>query len=89
MIVFNDDYSGYINWLRDNPIGYVTNYRHGNSVTHLTLHRAQCVTLRSGNRNTRSANGHVKTCSNNIGELVKWAKESYGREPIPCIVCRP
>ena len=89
MITFDENDSGYISWIRNNRNGFVINYTPVGYEERLVLHRARCPTIRGRNRITRTANGHIKVCSNDREELVKQANESFGHKALLCEICRP
>ena len=51
MISFNNDDSGYLDWIRDNQSGYVVNHNADYLVEKLIIHRANCRTIRKTRRN--------------------------------------
>jgi hypothetical protein len=88
-VEFVDDENGYLRWLEANPDGYVVNSARSPSPNYLVLHRALCKHINSPNRSNWTTTGFIKTCSNDINGMSKWAKEKTGGELRPCGACKP
>ena len=75
--VFQYDESGYIDWITNNPDGYVINTRQVLDPDYLVLHRASCLTMhtyRGMEHNTGgfTERGYQKICAASIGELKRF-----------------
>jgi hypothetical protein len=86
---FEDDDTGYLNWVHDNPTGYVINCkdppRH-----YIHLHRATCRTITGQPANGESwAKDYIKVCSLDKQELVSWTKTQARRQPDFYKLCNP
>ena len=88
MIVFDNDDCGYLEWVKENRCGYVINCS-TTVVRNLSIHRVDCATISSRKKTTLTTHHHIRACSNDIQELMKWAKEVYGYAPLPCLICNP
>jgi hypothetical protein len=83
---FANDDSGYLNWLKANPDGFVINVTRRRAA-HLVLHRATCSTIggapaRGSHRTTDSA----KFCGDR-NELEALARSNSGGQPRACRLC--
>lgn len=75
-IRFENDDLAYLQWLRDNPSGYVLNVRVTADPGYVVLHRATCASISSDRRAANAYTGaeYRKICSNDIDELARAAK---------------
>ena len=89
--VLVDDDESYIEWVRNNPLGYVVNSFRKPTTDYLILHRANCRTILEATRGPGNwtTTGFVKICSVDRSVLVKWASTEVGGELQPCQRCKP
>ena len=75
-IRFENDDASYLQWLRENPSGYVLNVRATSDSGYVVLHRATCWSISSDRRagGAYTGAGYRKICSNDIDELAQAAK---------------
>ena len=86
---FIDDDAGYLAWLRVHPMGFVLNTERSPRAGYLVMHRASC---RSISRTTavgmRSwTTNYIKVCSDDRGQIEKWAKDRTDEVPWECGHC--
>jgi hypothetical protein len=83
MEIFNDHDDPYLDWLRENPRGYVLNRRRGKSDNYLVLHTATCKKIKEYTGSARpggfTSREYIKVCSNDIKELEDYARQKGGR----------
>ncbi|GAA0974877.1 hypothetical protein GCM10009555_031890 [Acrocarpospora macrocephala] len=84
---FVDDDTGYLEWVRRHPDGFVVNTSRNPSPSYLRLHRGDCATI-TGNpaRGVRWTADYVKFCGDR-GELELWARTEVGGDLQPCPLC--
>lgn len=91
IVQFKNDDKGYLNWIRDNPNGYVYNDFGGADVTYKKLHRADCKLLHNIPPRWKKTS-YRKICCSNFYELVNWLKENRGPQDTGfsfCMACEP
>lgn len=88
MLRFIDNDELYREWTKRNPGGLVVNSFKTPAPKYLILHKASCYTITElkGNAETFT-DKYSKTCSNDLDELTKWAKEDIGGELHRCRKC--
>ena len=79
MIQFRNDEAGYRTWLVRHPFGFVVNSRREPGPDYLVLHRAACGSISSENRRNYTTTNYIKTCSESVEELQRWAASLSGR----------
>lgn len=91
MLSFDRDDVGYLAWLDTNQDGFVVNSNRKPTANYLRLHRATCTSIsRTAAEPIRwTSGGYIKTCSVNISDLERWAREVTGGTLTPCGQCRP
>ena len=82
-IFFENDDAGYLNWIRENPDGFVTNMRDWLDPTYLVLHRASCATINSypdmqENPGGFSEKAYRKLCGPSIEALEEDLRQRTG-----------
>jgi len=71
---FEDDDSGYLNWLNEHPRGYVLNAARPPKEDYLKLHRPWCSFLRRAiKENKRLTGTFLKICSDTLAGVKDWA----------------
>jgi hypothetical protein len=85
----NDDDDGYLQWLAENPNGFVVNSNRRPVSTYLILHRASCKWINTSSRTNWTTTGFIKTCSNDLTALTEWAEREVGGSLKSCRSCRP
>ena len=86
MQVFDHDDARYVEWLKNNPAGYVLNYK--KKPRGPTLHRAGCIFVNNpGPKNWgKLTHEYIKVCSTDEASIQKWIRD----EPMYyCQVCFP
>lgn len=77
--LFENDESGYLKWLSDNPNGYVVNTEKRINPAYMALHRATCRHVSNysaqASEGAFTERGYIKACSPDIASLNKWAKQ--------------
>jgi hypothetical protein len=91
MRTFDSDDDGYLFWVDANPDGFVVNSSRKPRPNYLILHRAACKSIpRTAPEPIRWTSGdYIKTCSVDIGELERWARDVTGGTLSPCGMCEP
>lgn len=88
---FENNDTGYLRWLRENPTGYVVNVLRSELPHGVMLHRATCHTIQAegmrGSGWTRSY--YMKICSRRREPLRQWALRHVGELPPDCLKCQP
>ena len=85
-IEFNNDESGYLNWVgRHGEDGFVVNSHRNPASTVTMLHSAACGSI-SGQHDNYTTNDYFKVCSENVADLHSWAR-SHGVTLKPCLTC--
>jgi len=87
---FCDDDAGYLAWLATHPDGYVINLARSRNPSDARTHQADCGTI-SGEipRGRAWTETYIKVCAEHLGELEKWAADTYGPPIAHCGNCRP
>ncbi len=85
---FIDDDLGYLDWIHENPAGFVVNSYRKPSRKYLILHRATCWTISTPAR-TNWTRDYIKICSLHKTELEKWAEREVDGNLTPCQHCNP
>jgi hypothetical protein len=87
---FRDDESGYLDWIRTHPDGYVLNCGRHPTPRSLVLHKASCPFISGtpppGNRWTIH---YGKVCAGTITDIEQWASTTVGALPSRCRICSP
>jgi hypothetical protein len=90
VITFHNDDAGYLEWIQDNPLGYLINCQVNPSSRYVVLHRASCHTI-SG-RPTRGREWtaqYKKVCAKVSRELEEWSLAVVNVPPQRCGTCNP
>ncbi|MEX0761222.1 MAG: hypothetical protein WD333_02095 [Dehalococcoidia bacterium] len=85
---FIDDDSGYLDWIRRHPTGFVINCHRTPRPDYLMLHRATCMSIAGPGKNYTSGE-YGKVCAVTKEELNAWADAHLGTTPKTCQVCQP
>lgn len=86
--LFENDDEGYLNWLENNPDGFVVNCHNPPGSDYLRLHHASCSHIRTQERTNWTTNDYMKVCSNSVEALERWAADrTDGGELEPCQIC--
>ncbi len=83
---FVDDEKAYLDWIQNNPNGYVVNTNRKPNKKYLMLHKAVCSSISTsfGNYTTHE---YIKFCSLNLEKLENWAYNEVKGELTPCGMC--
>ena len=76
-------------WLDAHPHGYVVNCYRNPTQSYLRLHRANCHTTRSEQREHYAGGDSLKACGASKIELQEWAANEVGGTVKPCGICNP
>lgn len=87
---FVDDDTGYEQWLREHPSGYVLNCERRPKANYLVLHRARCHTI-SGTpaRGDNWTIALMKVVADTAPQLEAWARAETGGGVQRCGTCVP
>ncbi len=96
-IFFEEDDVGYLNWIRENPDGFVVNMRDWLDPTYLVLHRATCLTINSypdmqANPGGFTEKDYRKLCGGSVEDLKEALRQrTDGRHSFSknCSQCGP
>jgi hypothetical protein len=85
---FQDDDSGYRNWSRAYPSGYVLNCERHPSPNYLIVHRADCASISELQPGAARFTGdYIKVCSTDRQALRRWARDETGGSVSLCGHC--
>ena len=86
--IFQDDDRGYLDWVAENPDGYVLDIRRGFDTSDAELHRASCRDISGENPRRESWTGpYIKLCSPDVAAFDQFAAVR-ARVPIDrCLAC--
>jgi hypothetical protein len=76
-------------WLDAHPHGFVVNCYRNPTPSYLKLHRANCHTIRSDQRQNYAGHDYLKVCSTRKADLQEWAAHEIGGTLDPCGACNP
>ena len=81
VVIFQNDDTGYSNWLKNNPDGFVLNCDNPPKPNgYRMLHRATCKTIiPDGIR--KWTHSYSKVCSLDKNELITWSSKRIGCPP--------
>ena len=87
---FINDEFGYLDWIGNNPQGFVVNCERNPTPAYLVLHIAICLTITGTPANGEYwTRDYIKVCSLSKEELDEWARKEVGGELHPCGICKP
>lgn len=90
---FAHDDAGYLNWIAENPIGFVLNVERSPRPEYLVLHRATCATIaRQRDDGAYTDRGYQKVVATDLSELRGFARRagrSDGSFSKACGHCQP
>ena len=85
---FKNNEEGYLNWVSDNPEGYIVNIDyHGTDPDYPMVHRAthkSVTTSKTGNFTTTQ---YYKVCANNLDDLENWSQQLFDKKLKYCQTC--
>ena len=95
--IFDDGDGSYLNWMAQNPDGYVLNrYRRGSSKNYLVIHMSGCQKISTYNDMSQpqgfTTRGYIKVCSTHLPSLRRYAQScgrSDGTFSGRCRICNP
>ena len=86
--IFINDEHGYLRWAANNPKGFIVNADEPHtSPDYPMVHRATHKAMTTSRRQNYTTGRYFKVCSNDMGELEKWAKRIRGRSLNHCGIC--
>lgn len=87
-IQFEDDDTGYLQWVQANPHGYVVNVDVPNRVLQYPMvHRATHQVISSATRSNYTTAQYIKVCGHDLAALERWSQARYGKPLHPCAQC--
>ncbi|RKF15688.1 hypothetical protein DBZ36_15005 [Alginatibacterium sediminis] len=93
---FIDNDSDYLNWINQNPAGFVINTYRANSSTYNVLHSANCSYISVAPKNSPAGafteRNYKKVCSNKVSELRGWLHQHVAKNAefsTECGRCKP
>ncbi len=97
LITFEDDETGYLDWLQRYPTGLVLNTRRDIDPAYMVLNGASCATISRhrgmhANPGGFTERGYIKVCADGIGELRRWVRSNGradGTFSKECSLCNP
>lgn len=88
LVTFIDDDSGYRQWLRAWPKGFVLNCHRQPSGDYLILHRATCRFINHLGPHVATFTGdYIKVCSTDRTVVTQWALDNAGARGTSCQHC--
>lgn len=88
MLTFDNDESGYLQWVNDNPSGFVINTPKRPGDFPDMLHRANCKSISTDQRTNYTTTAFKKICSIDRQELAEWGARHSG-DFHHCKICSP
>lgn len=95
-IEFNKNEEGYLDWIKNNPGGFVINLRSDKSPKEMILHRASCRSITKLYRPAKpggfTERDYIKVCAQDIQSLREWVSKNgrqNGSFTIECSKCNP
>lgn len=85
---FDNNETGYLRWVKENPSGFVINASRPTPSSYLKLHRATCSQIYTTTRTNYTTKDYFKVCSLSKGDLINWAKNQRGKLE-SCKLCNP
>lgn len=86
-IEFVNDDAGYLEWLKNNPAGFVINTTMTKTPGLMILHRGCCPHISgyasSHGKNAFTSKQYIKICSDNVDDIIEWVKDN-GRPDGSC-----
>lgn len=89
MLKFVDDDQRYLDWVNQNPSGYVVNTQRNPNPSYLVLHLASCGFVSSHKIKNYTTGEYIKLCSVDVGELESWARTEVFGGLTSCAKCKP
>lgn len=90
---FSDDDAGYLNWIAENPDGFVLNIERSPRPEYLVLHRATCSSIaRPRDDGAYTERGYQKVAAIDLNELRSFARRvgrADGSFSKACGHCQP
>lgn len=87
LVAFVDDDAGYLGWIAANKDGYVLNAHRRPTLGRLTLHRATCRWVSSGERPWTA--DHAKICAPATAVIEDWVATLVLGDLDHCHFCEP
>jgi hypothetical protein len=87
MTTFVDDEKAYLAWVEAHRGGYVLNCARSPTPDYLKLHQAICKFISTSTRSNWTTGEYIKVCSEDLGELRRWAADQVGGNPQRCQSC--
>lgn len=91
MVIYLNEDRAFHSWVTHHRAGYVLDGLRPPSKKPFTIHRADCPAVRlAATRRTHWTTGkHLKACALGVSEIINWAKQETGKEPLLCEDCAP
>ena len=90
---FSDDDAGYLNWIAENPDGFVLNIERSERPEYLVLHRANCWSIaRPRDDGAYTDRNYQKVVASDLNDLRDFAREvgrADGSFSKVCGLCQP
>ena len=88
---FESDGSGFLEWMTNNPNGFVANTGKTESSREFVLHESGCLHIRSHSNGPQAlVRNRNKVCAQGLSELKSWAStHRRGATPTRCGNCNP
>ena len=95
-IEYIENEEGYLDWIKNNPGGFVINLRNNKSPKEMILHRAYCRSITKLHHPAKpggfTERDYIKVCANDIQSLREWVRKNGrtdGSFTIECSKCNP
>ncbi len=86
MIIVIDDDDLFLDWMKNNPNGFVINAHRKPTSIYLKLHRSSCHTLHDQSVMNWTRD-YLKACASRQNELVDWCHYWFQSPPKECSFC--
>lgn len=79
MAKFDNDESGYREWIKTHPLGFVLVSWNPPRPEYISIHRADCYTINPEKAKHKDnwTKSYIKVCGNTVEELTEWVEEKW------------
>lgn len=90
MPIYANDETGYINWVREHPLGYVLVSHNPPSAKYITLHRADCYYINPAKALHKDnwTKLYIKVCGTSFGDIELWAEGNLKAGKLVLPLCK-
>lgn len=86
--LFDNDETGYLEWVQANPNGFVANVdRAGSEQPYPMVHAATHGSISSAKIGNFTTGDYIKFCSTDLAALEQYSQTRFGRSLTRCSIC--